>query len=41
MERVIFDVKTTGGTNILTKVMNNFGLRKLVDEVTVYTKVKQ
>ena len=34
-EMVIFDVKTTGGTYILTKVMENFGLRKLVDEVTV------
>ncbi|CAL8270108.1 unnamed protein product [Arctogadus glacialis] len=35
-EMVIFDVKTTGGINILTKVMNNLGLRKLVDEVTVH-----
>ena len=35
-EMVIFDVKTTGDTNILTMVMNNLGLRKLADEVTVY-----
>ena len=35
-EMAIFDVKTTGDTNILTMVMNNLGLRKLADEVTVY-----
>ena len=33
---VIFDVNTTGSTKILTKVMNNLVLRKLVDEITVY-----
>ncbi|XP_030216507.1 protein FAM111A isoform X1 [Gadus morhua] len=35
-EFVTFAVKTTGGINILSKVMKNVGLRKRVDEVILY-----
>ena len=33
---VMFYVKTTGGTNICNKVMKNFYLKRVVDEVIVY-----